>query len=115
MKETQLIGPLTDQVDELQFILNHELEKMMQSIKQDVWSDEKEGISKNSPEGSTIQVLRSIHDNRQRAISEAQKDADHSLPLMIEELHALHRETVGLRSLVQQLQIEHDNDTIGSV
>jgi hypothetical protein len=71
MKETQLIGPLTDQVDELQFILNHELEKMMQSIKQDVWSDEKEGISKNSPEGSTIQMIRSIHDNRQRAISEA--------------------------------------------
>jgi len=149
-QETQLIGPLTVQADELQFILNqlqctinyheeviqtkfpalersisslhselnrsfvrHESEKMIQTIKQDVCFTEKEGVS-NTPEESAFQTITSIHHGRQRAVLEAQKDADRSMPSTLEELHALRRETVGLRSLVQQLQIEHDNDIIGS-
>jgi len=149
-QETQLIGPLTVQADELQFILNqlqctinyheeviqtkfpalersisslhselnrsfvrHESEKMIQTMKQDVCFAEKEGVS-NTPDESAFHTIRSIHHGRQRAVLEAQKDADRSMPSTLEELHALRRETVGLRSLVQQLQIEHDNDIIGS-
>lgn len=47
-------------------------------------------------------------------MAEAQKDAAHALPSSHKEMHAIRREIIGLRSLVQQLQVERDDDILGS-
>lgn len=55
-----------------------------------------------------------ILSSRQKAVAEAQKDAAHALPSSHKEMHAIRGEIIGLRSLVQQLQIEGDDDILGS-
>ena len=99
------------------FLISQESLKLMNSVigvgdKHEYLQGNKDALYfvKEEAPSSAVTILSS----RQKAVAEAQKGAAHALPSSQEEMHAIRREIIGLRSLVQQLQVERDDDILGS-